>query len=120
MVVLHCQEFNKLFLLVMLGWALVQWVRLSYGKGPRGWFSTTVTNRAINNLTDEGNTLIVTQAELQERAKQKAPNATFVAVENFLNSPRYDEIVAELSGTKENDAQPTVSKATPLLKLREI
>ena len=60
----------------------------------------TVTNRAINNLTDEGNTLIVTQAELQERAKQKAPNATFVAVENFLNSPRYDEIVAELSGTK--------------------
>ncbi|EXT36600.1 PTS system, Lactose/Cellobiose specific IIB subunit, partial [Acinetobacter sp. 25977_7] len=46
----------------------------------------TVTNRAINNLTDEGNTLIVTQAELQERAKQKAPNATFVAVENFLNS----------------------------------
>ena len=61
----------------------------------------TVTNRAINNLTDEGNTLIVTQAELQERAKQKAPNATFVAVENFLNSPRYDEIVAELSGTKE-------------------
>ncbi|MDN3068191.1 PTS mannitol-specific transporter subunit IIBC [Enterococcus faecalis] len=74
----------------------------------------TVTNRAINNLTDEGNTLIVTQAELQERAKQKAPNATFVAVENFLNSPRYDEIVAELSGTKEkNDAQPTASKATP-------
>lgn len=74
----------------------------------------TVMNRAINNLTDEGNTLIVTQAELQERAKQKAPNATFVAVENFLNSPRYDEIVAELSGTKEkNDAQPTASKATP-------
>ena len=72
-----------------------------------------MTNRAINNLTDEGNTLIVTQAELQERAKQKAPNATFVAVENFLNSPRYDEIVAELSGTKENDAQPTASKATP-------
>lgn len=75
----------------------------------------TVTNRAINNLTDEGNTLIVTQAELQERAKQKAPNATFVAVENFLNSPRYDEIVAELSGTKrkKTNAQPTASKATP-------
>ena len=102
MVVLHCQEFNKLFLLVMLGWALVQWVRLSYGKKVQeAGLVQTVTNRAINNLTDEGNTLIVTQAELQERAKQKAPNATFVAVENFLNSPRYDEIVAELSGTKE-------------------
>jgi PTS system mannitol-specific IIC component len=59
-----------------------------------------VSNSAINNLTDDANTLIVTQEELQERAKQKAPNATFVAVENFLNSPRYDEIVATLSGTK--------------------
>ena len=80
-----------------------------------------MTNRAINNLTDEGNTLIVTQAELQERAKQKAPNATFVAVENFLNSPRYDEIVAELSGTKEkttHNQQPP--KQHLLLKLREI
>jgi PTS system mannitol-specific IIC component len=59
-----------------------------------------VSNSAINNLTDDANTLIVTQEELQERAKQKAPNATFVAVENFLNSPRYDDIVATLSGTK--------------------
>ena len=111
---------QQIILLVMLGWALVQWVRLSYGKGPRGWFSTTVTNRAINNLTDEGNTLIVTQAELQERAKQKAPNATFVAVENFLNSPRYDEIVAELSGTKEKRRTTNVSKATPASEIEEI
>lgn len=56
-----------------------------------------VTNLAINNLTDQPNTLIVTQQELQERAKQKAPHGTFVAVENFLNSPKYDEIVALLS-----------------------
>ena len=58
-----------------------------------------VTNRAINNLTDAANTLIVTQEELKNRAQQKAPNATFVAIENFLNSPKYDEIVATLSGT---------------------
>lgn len=58
-----------------------------------------VTNKSIGNLQDAPNTLIVTQEELQERAKQKAPNATFVSVENFLNSPRYDEIVATLSGT---------------------
>ena len=31
---------QQIILLVMLGWALVQWGRLSYGKGPRGWFST--------------------------------------------------------------------------------
>ncbi len=68
-----------------------------------------VTNRAINNLTDAANTLIVTQEELKNRAQQKAPNATFVAIENFLNSPKYDEIVATLSG---NDMKETVI-ATP-------
>ena len=57
----------------------------------------TVTNQAISQLTDDSNTLIVTQVELQERAKQKAPSARFVSVENFLNSPRYDEIIQELS-----------------------
>ncbi|MFY9903314.1 MAG: PTS mannitol transporter subunit IICBA [Trichococcus sp.] len=72
-----------------------------------------VTNRAINNLTDAANTLIVTQEELKNRAQQKAPNATFVAIENFLNSPKYDEIVATLSGT---NLKETVV-ATPALVL---
>ncbi|HEX5351112.1 MAG TPA: PTS mannitol transporter subunit IICBA [Trichococcus sp.] len=72
-----------------------------------------VTNRAINNLTDAANTLIVTQEELKNRAQQKAPNATFVAIENFLNSPKYDEIVATLSGT---DIKETVAaKPAPVL-----
>ncbi|MBK4763170.1 PTS mannitol transferase subunit IIB [Enterococcus faecium] len=66
----------------------------------------TVTNQAISQLTDDSNTLIVTQVELQERAKQKAPNARFVSVENFLNSPRYDEIIQELSSKQE----PSVSE----------
>ncbi|MCD5003021.1 PTS mannitol transporter subunit IICB [Enterococcus saccharolyticus] len=52
-----------------------------------------VSNSAINNLKDEPNTLIVTQVELYDRAKQKAPSADFVTVENFMNSPRYDEVV---------------------------
>ena len=71
-----------------------------------------VTNRAINNLTDAANTLIVTQEELKNRAQQKAPNATFVAIENFLNSPKYDEIVATLSGTdlKETVVAPAASR----------
>lgn len=56
-----------------------------------------VSNSAINNLTDDPNALIVTQEELHERAAQKAPSATFVQVENFMNSPRYDEIVERLT-----------------------
>ncbi|CZR01191.1 phosphotransferase system eiib component type 2/3 [Trichococcus palustris] len=72
-----------------------------------------VTNRAINNLTDAANTLIVTQEELQERAQQKAPSATFVAIENFLNSPKYDEIVATLSGISHEEI--VVEPAAPTL-----
>ena len=55
-----------------------------------------VSNSAINNLQDEADTLIVTQVELYERAKQKAPSSDFVTVENFMNSPRYDEIVERM------------------------
>ncbi|MEN2256166.1 PTS mannitol transporter subunit IICBA, partial [Enterococcus faecium] len=47
-----------------------------------------VTNQAISQLTDDSNTLMVTQVELQERGKQKAPSARFVSVVNFLNCPR--------------------------------
>lgn len=63
--------------------------------------SQDVTNKSINNLSNDSDTLVVTQIELQERAKQKAPNAQFVAVENFLNSPKYDDIIATLSGSAE-------------------
>ena len=57
-----------------------------------------VTNKAISNLTDEPNTLIVTQEELAARAAQRTPRAVHVAVDNFLTSPKYDEIVAQLAG----------------------
>ncbi|WP_413518488.1 PTS mannitol transporter subunit IICB [Carnobacterium maltaromaticum] len=56
----------------------------------------SVTNSAINNLVDEEGVLIITQEELAERAKVKTPQAIHVSVENFLNSPRYDEIVDKL------------------------
>ncbi len=52
-----------------------------------------VTNSAINNLSDDPNTLVVTQEELAVRAKKQAPQSTFVTVGNFMNSPKYDEIV---------------------------
>lgn len=61
-----------------------------------------VTNKAISNLTDEPNTLIVTQEELAARAAQRTPRAVHISVDNFLTSPKYDEIVAQLAG----DASP--------------
>lgn len=55
-----------------------------------------VTNVAVRNLKNEDGLLVVTQEELQERAQQKAPNALSISVQNFMNSPRYDEIVENL------------------------
>ncbi|NQJ71648.1 PTS mannitol transporter subunit IICBA [Streptococcus suis] len=57
-----------------------------------------VTNKAIANLQDIEYTLIVTQQELADRATQRTPRAIHVAVDNFLTSPKYDEIVAKLVG----------------------
>lgn len=55
-----------------------------------------VSNSAINNLVDDAHALVVTQEELQQRAQLKAPSSNFVAVANFMNSPKYDEIVQQL------------------------
>ena len=67
-----------------------------------------VTNKAISNLTDTPNTLIVTQEELAERAAQKTLSAIHVSVDNFLATPKYDEIVTRLSGASEAPAEETV------------
>ncbi|WP_028708724.1 PTS mannitol transporter subunit IICB [Propionicicella superfundia] len=56
----------------------------------------TVTNLAIANL-DPSADLVVTQAQLTDRARKQAPDAIHISVDNFMNSPRYDEVV-ELVG----------------------
>ncbi|MGO2660113.1 PTS mannitol transporter subunit IICB [Mycetocola reblochoni] len=55
----------------------------------------SVTNAAIANLDGTAD-LIVTQRELTDRARQKDPTAQHVSVDNFMNSPRYTEIVEQL------------------------
>ncbi|MTB64036.1 PTS mannitol transporter subunit IICBA [Streptococcus sp. zg-86] len=61
-----------------------------------------VTNKAISNLQDTDHTLIITQEELADRAAQRTPRAIHVAVDNFLTSSKYDEIIAQL--TNQTDA----------------
>lgn len=63
-----------------------------------------VTNKAIANLQDTDHTLIITQEELANRAAQRTPRAIHVAVDNFLTSPKYDEIIAQL--TSQVDTEP--------------
>ncbi|WP_040978762.1 PTS mannitol transporter subunit IICB [Oceanobacillus jeddahense] len=54
-----------------------------------------VTNKAINEIPDDAD-IIITQKTLTERAKAKRPDAEHISVDNFLNSPRYDELVERL------------------------
>jgi PTS system mannitol-specific IIC component len=52
----------------------------------------TVVNKAISDLRDDVD-LVVTHQDLTDRARQKTPSAVHVSVDNFMGSPRYDEIV---------------------------
>lgn len=70
----------------------------------------SVTNSSIGKLQDDANTLIITQNELHDRAIKKAPSAEFVTVENFMDSPRYGEIVERM---KNETTQEESDEATP-------
>lgn len=54
-----------------------------------------VINLAIADLDGTAD-LVITQKELTPRAEQKNPDAIHVSVDNFMNSPRYDEVVEKL------------------------
>lgn len=54
-----------------------------------------VTNKAINEIPDDAD-IVITQKTLTNRAKAKLPTAEHISVENFLNSPKYDELVERL------------------------
>ena len=56
----------------------------------------TVTNKAISNL-DGSEDLVITQNQLTARASEKVPGAIHVSVDNFMNSPKYDEVVDMVS-----------------------
>ncbi|MGI8351186.1 PTS mannitol transporter subunit IICB [Niallia circulans] len=54
-----------------------------------------VTNTSIANLPSDAD-LVITHKDLTDRAVDKLPNAHHVSVENFMNSPKYDEIIEKL------------------------
>ena len=62
-----------------------------------GVTGVTVTNKAIANL-DASADLVITHQDLTNRARHAAPDAEHVSVENFMNSPKYDEVVQHIKG----------------------
>lgn len=74
-----------------------------------GFDDVSVVNKAISDLHDDYD-LVVTHQDLLPRAKQRTDSAVHVAVDNFMGSPRYDEIIELLQRT--NVAVPVGAAAT--------
>jgi PTS system mannitol-specific IIC component len=55
----------------------------------------SVTNSSIDNLSTDTD-LVITHKDLTDRARAKVPGAIHVSVDNFLGSPKYDEVVEQL------------------------
>nr|WP_163654796.1 PTS mannitol transporter subunit IICBA [Listeria sp. PSOL-1] len=55
-----------------------------------------VVNFAIAQLPDDAD-IVVTHKDLTRRATEKLPKAYHISVDNFLNSQKYDELVAQLA-----------------------
>jgi PTS system mannitol-specific IIC component len=72
-----------------------------------GFGDVKVTNSAIANLKDDYD-VVVTHQDLAARAEPLTRSATHVAVDNFMNSPRYDEIVelVRASASAESGVDP--------------
>jgi PTS system mannitol-specific IIC component len=64
-----------------------------------GVTGVTVTNKAIANLDGTAD-LVITQKQLTDRAKKQEPNAVHVSVDNFMNSPAYDEVAATVAASQ--------------------
>ncbi|MEL4358106.1 MULTISPECIES: PTS mannitol transporter subunit IICBA [unclassified Luteococcus] len=75
-----------------------------------GFGDVKVTNEAIANLKDVYD-IVVTQETLAPRAIPKVPSATVLTVDNFMNSPRYDEVVEMIRTQRSGSAAPAAPVA---------
>lgn len=64
-------------------------------KVKKAGLSIEVVNTSINQLPDDVD-IIITHKDLTDRAKAKNPHAEHISVENFLSSPKYDELLNRL------------------------
>jgi PTS system mannitol-specific IIC component len=71
-----------------------------------GFPDVKVTNASIANLNDSYD-VVVTHQDLTERAKPATSSAVHYSVDNFMNSPRYDEIVELVRGSNTGGAAAT-------------
>jgi len=82
-----------------------------------GFPEVKVTNSAIANLNDTFD-VVVTHQDLTERAQPRTASAVHYSVDNFMNSPKYDEIVdlvrsSNSDGTAESTTTAPAESAQP-------
>lgn len=65
--------------------------------------NVTVVNKAIANL-DASADLVITQNQLTDRARAQVPGAMHISVDNFMNSPKYDEVVSLVQDQQSSEA----------------
>ena len=75
-----------------------------------GITDVNVTNKSIANL-DGSADLVITQAQLTDRAKLNEPDAIHVSVGGFLDAPEYDEVVEMVRRQREGDDAPAEESA---------
>ncbi|MFF5627280.1 PTS mannitol transporter subunit IICB [Microbacterium sp. NPDC012755] len=63
----------------------------------------TIINQAIANLDGTAD-VVITQQQLTDRAKAQSPNSLHVSVDNFMNSPKYEEVVEMVQEQRASDA----------------
>jgi len=63
----------------------------------------TVVNKAIDEIPEDAQ-IVITHQNLTSRAKEKAPQAEHISIQDFLQTPAYDQLVNRLT------AEETVSK----------
>ncbi|WP_046528935.1 PTS mannitol transporter subunit IICB [Cellulomonas sp. FA1] len=63
----------------------------------------TVVNKAVATLDDSAD-LVISQRELTARARLQAPTTRHLSVDNFMSSPVYDQVVAEVVAARDGTA----------------
>ena len=67
-----------------------------------GVTGVTVENLAVASLHDNAD-FVISQRELTDRARLKAPTSVHISVDNFMNSPVYDDVVREAKARQQTE-----------------
>lgn len=78
-----------------------------------------VVNTAIRSLSEDAQ-VVITQKELTERARQKAPDAYHVSVDHFLDAGPYEQLIAKLKNAVKPEMGPEESGTAEIKEDREL